>query len=123
MIAIGCKINHLGLMLTQEEKRDIKERINKKMQSLKDRIEEYKELTKPIPPSDSIGRVSRMDAINNRSVNEAALRQLEIQVMGLEDAMQRLGEDKFGRCVNCGEKIPLGRIIIMPGAIRCVRCS
>ena len=25
--------------------------------------------------------------------------------MGLEDAMQRLGEDKFGRCVNCGEKI------------------
>ena len=80
-------------------------------------------MTKPIPPSDSIGRVSRMDAINNRSVNEAALRQLEIQVMGLEDAMQRLGEDKFGRCVNCGEKIPLGRIIIMPGAIRCVRCS
>ena len=79
MIAIGRKINHLGLMLTQEEKRDIKERINKKMQSLKERIEEYTELTKPIPPSDSIGRVSRMDAINNRSVNEAALRQLEMQ--------------------------------------------
>ena len=123
MIAIGCKINHLGLMLTQEEKRDIKERINKKMQSLKERIEEYTELTKPIPPSDSIGRVSRMDAINNRSVNEAALRQLEMQVKGLEDALQRLGDDKFGRCVSCGEKIPLGRIIIMPGAIRCVRCS
>ena len=32
-------------------------------------------------------------------------------------------EDKFGRCVSCGEKIPLGRIIIMPGAIRCVTCS
>ena len=123
MIAIGRKINHLGLMLTQEEKRDIKERINKKMQSLKERIEEYTELTKPIPPSDSIGRVSRMDAINNRSVNEAALRQLEMQVKGLEDALQRLGDDKFGRCVSCGEKIPLGRIIIMPGAIRCVRCS
>ena len=123
MIAIGRKINHLGLMLTQEEKRDIKERINKKMLSLKERIEEYKELTKTIPPSDSIGRVSRMDAINNRSVNEAALRQLEKQVKGLEDALQRLGDDKFGRCVSCGEKIPLGRIIIMPGAIRCVRCS
>ena len=123
MITIGGKINHLGLMLTQEEKRDIKERINKKMQSLKERIEEYTELTKPIPPSDSIGRVSRMDAINNRSVNEAALRQLEMQVKGLEDALQRLGDDKFGRCVSCGEKIPLGRIIIMPGAIRCVRCS
>ena len=110
-------------MLTQEEKIDIQERINNKMSDLKERIEEYKELTKPIPPSESIGRVSRMDAINNRSVNEAALRQLTKQVQGLENALKRLGEDKFGRCISCGEIIPIARIIIMPGAIRCVRCS
>ena len=110
-------------MLTQEEKRDIQERINNKMSDLKERIDEYMELTKPIPPSEAIGRVSRMDAINNRSVNEAALRQLKNQVQGLENALKRLGEDKFGRCISCGEKIPIGRIIIMPGAIRCVRCS
>ena len=67
-----CKINHLEPMLTQDEKRDIQDRINKKMSDLMERIEEYKELTKPIPPSEAIGRVSRMDAINNRSVNEAA---------------------------------------------------
>ena len=110
-------------MLTHEEKRDIQECINNKMSDLKERIEEYKELTKPIPPSEAIGRVSRMDAINNRSVNEAALRQLEQQVKLLDNALKRLGEDKFGRCISCGEKIPIGRIIIMPGAIRCVRCS
>ena len=110
-------------MLTQEEKRDIQERINNKMSDLRERIDEYKELTKPIPPSEAIGRVSRMDAINNRSVNEAALRQLKTQVQELENALKRLGEDKFGRCISCGEKIPIGRIIIMPGAIRCVRCS
>ena len=110
-------------MLTQEEKRDIQERINNKMSDLKERIDEYMELTKPIPPSEAIGRVSRMDAINNRSVNEAALRQLKNQLQGLENALKRLGEDKFGRCISCGEKIPTGRIIIMPGAIRCVRCS
>ena len=110
-------------MLTQEEKRDIQDRINKKMSGLKERILEYKKLTKPIPPSEAIGRVSRMDAINNRSVNEAALRQLENQLKGLEEALKRLSEDKFGRCVSCGDKIPIGRILIMPGAIRCVRCS
>lgn len=110
-------------MLSLDEKRDIQNRINKKMSDLAERIEEYKELTIPIPPNVAIGRVSRMDAINNRSVNEAALRQLEKQMKGLENALKRLGEDKFGRCVSCGEKIPIGRIIIMPGAIRCVRCS
>ena len=37
-------------MLTQEEKRDIQDRINKKMSDLQERMAEYKELTKPIPP-------------------------------------------------------------------------
>ncbi len=123
MIAIEVKINHLDPMLTQKEKRDIQDRINKKMSDLQERMDEYKELTKPIPPSEAIGRVSRMDAINNRSVNEAALRQLENLYNSLEGALKRLDEDKFGRCVSCGEKIPTGRILLMPGAIRCVRCS
>ena len=71
-------------MLTQEEKRDIQDRINKKMSDLQERMAEYKKLTKPIPPSEAIGRVSRMDAINNRSVNEAALKQLENQYKSLK---------------------------------------
>jgi len=34
-------------------------------------------LTKPISPESAIGSVSRMDAINNKSINESALRQSE----------------------------------------------
>ena len=110
-------------MLTKEEKIEIQELINKKMQNISARIDEYKEFTNPIPPSEAIGRVSRMDAINNKTVNEAALRMLENQYKALKGAFIRLGEDKFGRCVSCGEKIPIGRIIIIPSAIRCIRCS
>ena len=53
-------------------------RVATKLEILDERIEEL-ELTKPIPPENAIGRVSRMDAINNRSVNEAALRTAEQQ--------------------------------------------
>ena len=48
----------------------IKEEIEKTLQS----ISSYKELTKPIAPENAIGRISRMDAINNKTVNEDALR-------------------------------------------------
>ena len=72
--------------------------IERKAQDLDERIEEYRELTKPIPPSEAIGRVSRMDAINNKSVNEAALRQAEKQRQGLDRALQRLDDDRFGLC-------------------------
>ncbi len=64
-----------------------------------------------------------MDAINNRSVNEAALRTAEQQKADLLRALERLKDDKFGLCHACGERIPIGRILLVPGATRCVRCA
>ena len=58
---------------TEAELAEFERRVANKLEILDERIEEYRELTKPIPPENAIGRVSRMDAINNRSVNEAAL--------------------------------------------------
>ena len=108
--------------MTQDERDQIEARARRKLLDLEERIEECKELTKPIPPSEAIGRVSRMDAINNRSVNEAALRQLERDKAMLLSALDRLHQDKYGKCVQCGFDIPVGRLMLMPGAIRCVRC-
>jgi DnaK suppressor protein len=110
-------------MFSEKDKIDIRERIELQMADVSERIQEYKELTKPTPPSVAIGRVSRMDAINNRSVNEAALRQLEEKLIGLESAICRLNDNKFGRCLGCGEMIPINRIILVLGATKCVRCS
>lgn len=109
--------------MTDEERKEIREKIVAKQAQLQERIAEYRELTKPIAPENAIGRVSRMDAINNKSVNEAALRQAEKQHANLERALGRLDEDRFGLCVRCGEKIPMGRIVLMPGATTCVRCA
>ena len=110
-------------MLSPDEKDKIRVAIERKARDLDERIEEYRELTKPIPPNDAIGRVSRMDAINNRSVNEAALRQLEKELDQLDKAMTRMRDEKYGKCMACGEDIPLGRLMLMPGATRCVRCA
>ena len=89
-------------MLSHEEKEKVRLAIERKAKQLDERIEEYRELTKPIPPSEAIGRVSRMDAINNKSVNEAALRQAEKQRQGLNRALQRLDDDRVGLCTRCG---------------------
>ena len=109
--------------MTQEELNQIRDRAIRKRVDLEERIAEYKELTKPIPPSEAIGRVSRMDAINNRSVNEAALRQLETELDQLDKAMDRMRDEKYGKCMRCGQEIPAGRLMLMPGAIRCVQCA
>ncbi|OUR93894.1 TraR/DksA family transcriptional regulator [Flavobacteriales bacterium 34_180_T64] len=83
----------------------------------------YKELTKPIAPNDAIGRVSRMDAINNRSVNEASLRQSEIKLGNLNRVLSKLEDSDFGICLKCKQTIPVGRILIRPQSLLCVNCA
>ncbi len=86
-------------------------------------IEEYKEMTKPVSPDDAIGRISRMDAINNKSVTEAALREAEQKLRNLQHALNRVGTSDFGICARCKNPIPVGRILIRPQSPYCVRCA
>jgi len=86
-------------------------------------IAQLKELTKPIAPENAIGRISRMDAINNKSVNEAALRSLEEKVKKIKLALTRINDSDFGMCKRCEKPIPEGRLLLLPGATLCVNCA
>ena len=87
------------------------------------KIKDLRNLTKPISPSDAIGRVSRMDAINNKSVNENSLRQAEVKLNNLKRVLENVGTPKFGICVKCKNQIPIGRILIRPQSLLCVNCA
>ena len=52
------------------DRNEIGTRIKLEIQKTKKQVEEYKELTRPVEPENAIGRISRMDAINNKSVIE-----------------------------------------------------
>ncbi len=86
-------------------------------------IKEYQEMTKPIAPDVAIGRISRMDAINNRSVTEAALRQAEGKLRNLQRVSSKIDDKDFGICLKCHKPIPLGRILIRPESLYCVNCA
>jgi len=106
-----------------EEKLQIKQRIIEEIASTELLVEKYRELTQPIAPENAIGRVSRMDAINNKSVNEAALKKAELKLNNLKVALTRIDDSDFGICVRCKNPIPLGRILLLPQAITCVNCA
>ena len=103
--------------------REIKKRIEEEILATQVLVDKYKELTKPIAPENAIGRVSRMDAINNKSVNEAALRKATLKLKNLEVALTKLEDPDFGKCIRCNNDIPLGRILLLPHAVTCVNCA
>ena len=86
-------------------------------------IKEYQELTKPIAPDVAIGRISRMDAINNKSVTEAAMRQAEEKLRNLQRVSSKIDDTDFGICLKCHKPIPLGRILIRLESLYCVNCA
>jgi DnaK suppressor protein len=59
--------------MEHEERQKIKETIQEAIGVAEKDIAALKELTRPIAPDNAIGRLSRMDAINTKSINEAAL--------------------------------------------------
>ncbi len=106
-----------------EEKEQLKIKIEEKIKQTELEITELEELTKPISPENSIGRISRMDAINNKSVAEAALRSSRKKFGSLKFALSKIDSSSFGLCTLCKNPIPPARLLFMPESTRCVRCA
>ncbi|MBZ9778517.1 TraR/DksA C4-type zinc finger protein [Psychroflexus sp. CAK8W] len=102
---------------------ELKEHIAKEIQRLEKQVAQYTELTKPISPENAIGRVSRMDAINNKSVLENALRKAEERLHKLKEITDKIDDKNFGICRKCHQKIPLQRVMLRPESGLCVNCA
>lgn len=105
---------------TQDEMREV---IQEKIEETKEEITHLEEVTKPIEPDNAYGRLSRMDAINNKTINDAALRKQKGQLQKLERALERVEEGNYGTCLKCGDDIPVGRLKFMPWTTKCVKCA
>lgn len=103
----------------------IRDKIVRKTRRVREDIAYLEELTRPIAPENSLGRITRMDAINGKGVHEATLRQARQTLSQLEHALQRIdGSDPdFGTCSRCGAEIPPARLMLMPESDKCVPCA
>jgi DnaK suppressor protein len=109
--------------MTNEERQDFKAKIIQTIDQIENDIVDLEELTKPIPPENAIGRVSRMDAINNKSVNEANLRRSRIKLSRLQQALNKVNDAGFGQCNYCKKPIQAARLMYLPESTSCVKCA
>ncbi|MHA6687282.1 TraR/DksA family transcriptional regulator [Mesorhizobium sp. A556] len=71
----------------------------------------------------SVGRLSRMDALQVQAMAKAVERRRQARQVALEQALRRMRVGKFGYCLDCGEFVGLRRLEIDPAALKCVRCA
>ena len=71
----------------------------------------------------AVGRLSRMDAMQQQAMAEAQERTRQLDLQRIELAERRIREGDYGYCTTCDEEIPDGRLAIDPMAERCVGCA
>ncbi|MEM9781207.1 MAG: TraR/DksA C4-type zinc finger protein [Pseudomonadota bacterium] len=71
----------------------------------------------------SVGRLSRIDAMQVQAMAIAQSRRRALQRQRLTAALARLAAGDFGFCENCGEQIALRRLELDPAHTRCIDCA
>jgi DnaK suppressor protein len=71
----------------------------------------------------SVGRLSRMDAMQQQAMAQATERQRAVEISRIGNALKRLDENEYGFCVECGEEIGQKRLEIDPSATHCIKCA
>ena len=71
----------------------------------------------------SVGRLSRMDAMQVQAMSNAQSRRRATELRRIEAALKRWEEGEYGYCAGCGEEIAERRLDLDPATPLCMDCA
>ena len=71
----------------------------------------------------SVGRLSRMDALQRQAMAQATERRRGARGTRIAAALKRMDEGEFGYCQDCGDEIGTKRLDLDPTVPTCVTCA
>jgi len=107
---------------------DDRQKIRKTLTELKLELEAMSELSEDARATveldqQSVGRLSRMDALQGQAMAQASERQRRANIQRIDAALNRLDNGEYGFCVECGEDIGEKRLAVDPAAAFCITCA
>ena len=71
----------------------------------------------------SVGRLSRMDALQGQAMSQEQERRRELELKKIAAALRRIESGEYGNCLRCGEAIAAARLELDPAATLCIDCA
>ncbi len=109
--------------LTDAQRQQLAEHIGRCLVQLESEIKHLKLITQPVSPDVSIGRLSRLESLNELAVNEKALASAQLRQQRLQAVRPLLQQPDYGFCSRCDEAIPFARLLSIPESRLCVACK
>lgn len=95
--------------------------------TLKDELERLmlitRDGTRPVDLDEPIGRLTRMEAIQQQSVTAAGRRSLDLRLRQVVQALGDIDRDRYGICRRCEDPIGYRRLKARPESPYCLDCQ
>ncbi len=102
-------------------------RLTEKLHALKAELLESRaaqeQIATPVDLETPIGRLSRMDAIQQQKMAEANVAKLKVRLRQIDQALAAAEAGTYGECRKCDEPIAKKRLTARPESPFCLECQ
>ena len=109
--------------LNENQAAELQSRLNVLCEELKALLEATVESTRPVSLDEPIGRLTRMDAMQQQSMSTANRQQTELRLKQVEQALGLARNGGYGLCRRCEDPIGYARLSARPESPYCLACQ
>jgi DnaK suppressor protein len=100
------------------------ERLEERLAQLQSERDAQRKESAPVELDQTkVGRLSRMDAMQQQAMAQATAQRAEVELQRVRMALSRLRGGEYGYCVKCEEDIAEGRLRVDPATLVCIDCA
>ena len=109
--------------LTGEQIAELAQILEKVRREIEAQLDASREDAKPVDLDEPIGRLTRMDAMQQQNMTKAGRRSLEARLKQIAGALAGVQTGDYGLCGRCDEPVGYPRLRARPESRLCVRCQ
>lgn len=110
--------------LTESQRKELKQRLVELVGELEAQLAASEKTQQPVElDQSSVGRLSRMDAMQQQAMAQATRRNLSTRLSQCRAALALFERDEYGECRNCAEPIAYRRLCAYPETPWCLDCQ
>ena len=110
-------------MLSVDELIELEVLITEEIEKLQQRSDESAEEREAVSPDVAVGRLSRLDAMQNIEIAKEGERRRQERLPRLEYALDLIDMGEYGKCERCQNWIPFARLKEQPETLLCASCA
>jgi DnaK suppressor protein len=109
--------------LTHEQIDELTQILEDLGREIESQLDASREDAKPVDLDEPIGRLTRMDAMQQQNMTKASRRSLEARLKQIAGALATVEAGDYGLCARCDDPIGYPRLRARPESRLCVRCQ